>query len=194
VTSTAATQLRRKSPAERLLETATELFADYGIRPVGIDRILRESGVAKASLYSSYGSKEGLVRAYLHGLDMRDRTRWENAVADVADPIDRLLTFFDLAVESAQKRNYRGCQYLNATTEFPGTNLPMLEPVREHRDWVLGEMTELLTVAGDPEPSTVAARIQLVYDGALAGSKFAHSEESIRLGRRMAVDLIHRLG
>lgn len=44
-------------PADRLLQTATDLFATQGIRSVGIDQILREAGVAKASLYSSFGSK-----------------------------------------------------------------------------------------------------------------------------------------
>lgn len=180
------------SPAERLLATATELFGVNGIRAVGIDRILAESGVAKASLYSAFGSKDRLVQAYLEALDVRDRNRWEGAVADVEEPLDRVLAFFDLAAASAPVRNYRGCQYLNAATEFPGDELPMLAPVRAHRQWVFDRIAENLTAADIRDPQTVATRIQLIYDGALAGSKFTHSEDPIRLGRRMVEDLLRQ--
>ncbi|PTR23478.1 TetR family transcriptional regulator [Rhodococcus sp. OK519] len=180
------------SPAERLLATAMELFAVNGIRAVGIDRILAESGVAKASLYSAFGSKDGLVQAYLDALDVRDRNRWEGAVSDVAEPLDRVLGFFDLAAASAPVRNFRGCQYLNAATEFPGDEMPMLAPVRAHRQWVFDRIVENLAAGEVPDPETVAAQIQLIYDGALAGSKFCHSEDPIHLGRRMVADLLHR--
>ena len=178
------------TPAERLLATATELFAAHGIRAVGIDRILAEAGVAKASLYSAFGSKDGLVTAYLERLDERDRARWAAAVAEVTDPVVRLLTFFDLAAASAPIRNFRGCQYLNAATEFPGQDLPMLAPVRAHRVWVREVMVAALREAGCPSADEVAQRVQVIYDGALAGTKFMHSDEAIQLGRSMAIGLI----
>ena len=55
----------RRSPRERLLEAAGELFYAEGIQSVGIDRVIERAGVAKASLYSTFGSKEELVEAYL---------------------------------------------------------------------------------------------------------------------------------
>ncbi|MGD1109691.1 MAG: helix-turn-helix domain-containing protein, partial [Mycobacterium sp.] len=67
---------RSASPADRLLAVATKLFAAHGIRAVGIERILRESGCAKASLYDFYGSKAALVLAYLSRLDHADRHKW----------------------------------------------------------------------------------------------------------------------
>ena len=67
-------------PADRLLAAATELFGKHGIRAVGIDRILRESDCAKASLYSTFGSKDALVIAYLTELDMNDQDRFTKAV------------------------------------------------------------------------------------------------------------------
>src|SRR6201997_4395259 len=63
-TSTEPTTARR-SPRERLLEAAGELFYAEGVQSVGIDRVIERAGVAKASLYSTFGSKEELVRAYL---------------------------------------------------------------------------------------------------------------------------------
>ncbi|WP_145707474.1 TetR/AcrR family transcriptional regulator [Rhodococcus rhodochrous] len=177
----------KPSPATRLLDTASTLFAEHGIRAVGIDRILAEAGVARASLYSSYGSKDALVLAYLDDLDQRDRQRWHAAVEPLDDPIAKILTFFDLALQSAPKKNFRGCQYANAATEFPQEPL---EPVLAHREWLNSTLVELLDLAGVSEPEAVARRVQLIYDGALSGSKFEHSVEPIRFGREMARDVI----
>ncbi|WP_420094730.1 TetR/AcrR family transcriptional regulator [Nocardia asteroides] len=182
-----AGQPARPSPAQRLLDTAGALFARYGIRAVGIDRVLAEAGVARASLYSSYGSKDALVLAYLEHLDRRDRARWQEAVAAVPGPADRVLTFFDLALASAPGKGFRGCQYANAATEFPDERL---EPVVAHRVWVRETLTGLLAEAGVADPGVLAQRIQLVYDGALAGSKLEHSVEPLRLGRAIAAELL----
>lgn len=177
------------SPAERLLASATKLFAAQGIRAVGIDHLLRDAAVAKASLYSTYGSKEALVIAYLTHLDLRDRNRYQEAVADLADPVDKVLAFFDLAITGARSRDFRGCLYANAATEFPGTEL---EPVSIHRRWVLDTVAELLTAAGVDRPVEVARDVQLIYDGAQVGSKVARSVLPIEQGRRLAQRLITR--
>ncbi|WP_166907990.1 TetR/AcrR family transcriptional regulator [Mycobacterium sp. DL440] len=176
-------------PAQRLLNTAAELFANQGIRAVGIDQILREAGVAKASLYSSYGSKDALVMAYLTDLDHADRNRWEQAVAGIDDPVRRILMFFDLASGSATRRNYRGCLYANAATEYPSAEL---EPVQAHRKWLRSTLSALLEQAGVPAPETLARHIQLLYDGALLGSKLERSIEPITAARALAQELIER--
>ncbi|TDZ45073.1 TetR/AcrR family transcriptional regulator [Mycobacteroides franklinii] len=174
-------------PADRLLRTAADLFATQGIRAVGIDQILREAGVAKASLYSSYGSKDGLIVAYLEELDQRDRKRWNAAVAARRDPIVKILTFFDLAAAAGKARNFRGCLYANAATEFPGTEW---EPVRSHREWFRSTVGALLRAAGRARPDATARQVQLLYDGALTASKIEKSVDPIALARKLARQLI----
>ncbi|TDZ92989.1 putative transcriptional regulator [Mycobacteroides salmoniphilum] len=175
------------APADRLLSAAADLFATQGIRAVGIDQILREAGVAKASLYSSYGSKDALIVAYLEELDQRDRNRWNSAVATLRDPVGKVLTFFDLAAAAANARNFRGCLYANAATEFPGTEW---EPVRAHREWFRATVTALLREAGIARPDNVARRVQLFYDGALTASKMEKSVAAISLARKLTRELI----
>jgi AcrR family transcriptional regulator len=181
-------------PAGRLLATATELFASQGIRAIGVDQILREAAVAKASLYSTYGSKDALVLAYLSTLDQRDRNRWRQAVTDVADAQARVLVFFDLAIAAAPTRGFRGCLYANAATEYPDTELA---PVREHRQWMHGLLAELITEADPAQSATavdLAHRIQLIYDGALVGSKIERSTEPLRRARALTVELLSQHG
>jgi AcrR family transcriptional regulator len=113
--STALTDPSRPArPADRLLATATRLFAANGIRAIGVDRILRESGCAKASLYSTYGSKESLVIAYLTQLDLADRILFEQAAEQQIDPVEKALTFFDLARAKGLRNEFPGCLYANA--------------------------------------------------------------------------------
>ena len=184
-----ADPMRSARPADRLLAVATDLFASHGIRAVGIDRILRESGCAKASLYSTYGSKESLVIAYLTDLDRADRNRFEQAIEQLADPVEKALTFFDLARANGLRRDCPGCLYANAATEFPGVRF---EPIDAHRHWVRSTLTELLKAAGATPPKSTARKVQLLYDGALAASKMERSVEPIRFARRLAAETIAR--
>jgi AcrR family transcriptional regulator len=178
-------------PAERLLTVASKLFAAQGIRAVGVDQILREAAVAKASLYSTYGSKDALVTAYLRDLDQRDRNRWLQSVTDIADPVARILAFFDLAIANAPVRGFRGCLYANAATEFPGTDLA---PVQEHRLWmhttIADQFRQASPDASAEVSSDLARHIQLVYDGALVGSKIERSVDPLQRGRAVARQLI----
>ena len=56
---------RAAAARSRLLAAADELFYSEGVHTVGIERVIEHAGVAKATLYNAFGSKEGLVRAYL---------------------------------------------------------------------------------------------------------------------------------
>jgi AcrR family transcriptional regulator len=176
-------------PADRLLAAATDLFGKHGIRAVGIDRILREADCAKASLYSSFGSKDALVIAYLTELDVADRNRFAQAIEGLTDPVTQALMFFDLAHTRGLRHDYPGCLYSSAASEFPGVRF---EPIDEHRRWVRATLSGLLKTAGVRRPAPLARQIQLLYDGALLASKVEQSVEPIRFGRGLAEDAIVR--
>lgn len=143
--------------------------------------------MAKASLYSTYGSKDALVLAYLNDLDQADRNRWGQAATEAGDEIDKILLFFDLATVAATARDFRGCLYANAATEFPGVEF---EPVAAHRRWLVETIADLLDGAGITEPNNLARQIQLLYDGALVGSKISRSVEPITQARAWAAERI----
>src|SRR3982751_5978814 len=92
--SAASGSVRKPSARERLLTAADELFYAEGIHTVGIDRVIERAGVAKASLYSTFGSKDELVRAYLEGRHELRRTRLLAGLERFDDPRDRLLGVF----------------------------------------------------------------------------------------------------
>lgn len=180
----------RPLPAERLLDAASTLFASEGIRAVGIERVLDAAGVARASLYQNFGSKDALVIAYLRRQDEQDRAGYERACAGVADPRERTLLVFDLAAKTARRRRYRGCLYLNAATEFPNPRHPVNAAVRAHRRWLEDLWTATLDELGIASPAPIVSRLTVLYDGCLAGSKISKSVEPILLARTMAAELL----
>ena len=107
------------SVRDRLLAAANELFYQEGIHTVGIERVLERAGVAKASLYSTFGSKDELVRAYLLARHERRQARINARIARHESPREKILAIFDLVAELAAEPNFRGCAFVRASSEGP---------------------------------------------------------------------------
>lgn len=111
---------------ERLLKAAYKLFSRYGVNQIGIDRVLKESGCAKSSLYKYFKSKTDLVLAFL---DMREEVwthQWlEAEIYRRADaPEDRLLAIFDAYDDWFRDRAYEGCSFIRVLLETkPGSRV-----------------------------------------------------------------------
>ena len=157
---------RRPSPRERLLKAADELFYAEGINSVGIDRVIERADVARASLYSTFGSKDELIRGYLeHRMEIsKDKLR---AAAEAhADPREALLSVFGVQAATFARPGYQGCAFNRATAEAsPGT--AAYEVPRAYRRWLHDFFAGLAAAAGAPEPDLLASQIQLLYDGAM---------------------------
>jgi AcrR family transcriptional regulator len=152
--TSAAGERAKRSARDRLLDAADELFYEEGIHIVGIDRVIEKAGVAKASLYSTFGSKDELVRAYL-------TRRYESRYTT---PRDRLLGVFDALGESITQPGYHGCAFANATAESsPGSVAEQV--TQEYRAWTRALLTDLARDAGAADPATLAGQLHLLYDG-----------------------------
>src|SRR3981081_904825 len=100
---------------ERILDTAYELFSHDGIRAVGIDRIIADAGIAKATLYRHFPSKEQLVLAFLDLRERRWTREWLEAESErrAATRQDRVLVVFDVLDDWFQRPDYEGCSFIN---------------------------------------------------------------------------------
>ena len=167
----------RPAPRERLLEAADRLFYEEGVCSVGIDRILKEADAARASLYSTYGSKDELVRAYLQ----RRSEAWQALVAEVlpqrwSTPRERIIGVFEMLSEWFAAPGYHGCPFINASAEI--ASAPAVEDVRDrHRAWVRELFTELASQSGAGDPQATAAQLVLLYDGSMVGAQLDRSVE-----------------
>lgn len=154
----------KASARERLLSAANELFYAEGVQTVGIDRIIERAGVAKASLYNTFGSKDELVHAYLQARHAASAGRILAAVDRFEAPRDRLLGVFDALSESFTGPGYRGCAFVAASAEAePGSRTE--QAATAYRTWVRGLFTDLARQAGAPDPDLLGRRLHLLYDG-----------------------------
>ena len=150
------------SARERILLTAHDLFYRDGIRGTGIDRIIADSKVTKATFYRHYPSKDTLIGAYLdyrHG-------RWMGAFQDAlcrhgggsGALVPALREWFD-------EPGFRGCAFVNAAGEM-GTALPETRQWLKRHKAALRRLLESLFSA-DAERSSTVAIIALGIDGAI---------------------------
>src|ERR1700744_6075888 len=155
---------RRPSARERLLDAADELFYEEGIHIVGIDRVIEKAGVAKASLYSTFGSKDELVRAYLTRRYDQRRTRITEWVNRCSTPRERLLGVFHALGEPIAQPGYHGCAFATATAESSRGSVAE-QVTQEYRAWTRALFTDLARDAGAADPATLGAQLHLLYDG-----------------------------
>lgn len=191
---TSSRRRNRPGPRQRLLASATNLFTTEGIRVIGIDRILRDADVAKASLYSLFGSKDSLVVAYLEELDSEWRKRWEEIAREREKPEARIIAFFDLCIRDEPNNNFRGSHFQNAASEYPRPETESEERIRnaamEHRDWCRNTMAELLNERFGYSSRTLADQLMVCLDGGLAGAKMSRTVVPLETTRSMARQLL----
>jgi AcrR family transcriptional regulator len=180
---------RRPSARERLLDAADELFYEEGIHIVGIDRVIEKAGVAKASLYSTFGSKDELVRAYLNRKYEQRRTRITEWLTRYSTPRGRLLGVFDALGDSIAQPGYHGCAFANASAESsPGSVAEQV--TQEYRAWTRNLFTELARDAGAADPATLAAQLHLLYDGVNWAARIDHDLDAARRAQAAAEVLL----
>lgn len=152
------------SARERLLAAAQELFYEEGINTVGIDRVIERAGVAKASLYNVFGSKDELIHAYLTARHEARKERMTTRLAGYESPRDKILAIFDDQRENAEKTGARGCAFVRASAELHGGKVKSV--CDETREWLLGLFRDLSESAGAREAAALARQLTLLYDGA----------------------------
>jgi AcrR family transcriptional regulator len=190
VSVTATTPSESRAPArERLLAAADELFYAEGVQTVGIDRIIEQAGVAKASLYNLFGSKEALVSAYLESRHRSTIERLKAAVGRHRDPRKRLLAVFEVQGEIFAEPGFRGCAILTATAETPDGSV-IDTAAEEYRAEMLALFTELAREAGVANPGKLARQLHLIYDGAGVAARLDHDPSVARSARTAAGALL----
>lgn len=153
----------------KILETANELFYGDGIRTVGVDRLISESAVTKATFYKHYGSKDRLIVQYVRYRDNATRDRVQTVIDGLPDPEAALRGLMAQVSHEIASPDFRGCAFLNAASEYPDPTHPVRLVVSEHRDWYTGVLTTLLTDMGHPMPGDAADELMLACDGARGG-------------------------
>ena len=181
--------VRASAARERLLAAADELFYAEGVHTVGIDRVIERAGVAKATLYSAFGSKEELVRAYLTARHLARKEHFLRVIARHGAPRDKVLAVFDSLAGAAADPRFRGCAFLNASAESPSGGA-VEQASDSHRAWQRGLFADLARAAGAADPDRLGGQLMLLYDGALVAARMDRDPAAVAVARAVAEALI----
>ncbi|MGW6902467.1 TetR/AcrR family transcriptional regulator [Streptomyces sp. NBC_01727] len=179
----------KASARERLLEAADELFYGEGVQTVGIDRVIEHAGVAKASLYNIFGSKEGLVCAYLELRFARRRDRVARALTRFRTPREQLLGVFDALGEAFTDPQFNGCPFARATSETTEDSA-IRKVADDYRAWVRGLFSELGAASGYANPEALARQLLLLFDGAEQSARMDRDPSAATTARAAAAALL----
>ncbi|GLK17237.1 TetR/AcrR family transcriptional regulator [Herbiconiux flava] len=166
---------------ERLVAVASELFYREGIHRVGMDRVLAEANVTRATMYRHFTGKEALVAAYLEREDAGVRGLFAAVAVTAGDDPRRLVELLIEAIaDDVADRHDRGCPFINAAAEFPDAASPIRTIVTRHRAWFRATVRAALVAAhadaddaaGRPgfDADEAAATLVLLRDAALVGA------------------------
>jgi len=163
-----------KRAADRIRETARELFYSQGIRAVGVDEIVRSAGVTKPSLYRAYPSKDALAAEFVSQWGEGFTRRFEAAIAEHAgDPRAGVLAFFKRLGERTEAKGYRGCAVSNCAVEYPEAGHPGRAVALTHKAAVRARFRELAREMGARKPNQLGDGLMLLMEGAfLTGQLF----------------------
>jgi AcrR family transcriptional regulator len=189
MTVIASSRTDSSPPRDRLLETASRLFYGEGIHAVGVDRLVSEASVTRATFYRHFAGKEALVVAYLQGREALAHTLFAAASAQTSDPVLLLRAVVVAITEDVCGEGFRGCPFINAAAEYPDADGAVRQTVRAFREWFHGILSNLLAAAGHPDPAGAARRLVIVRDGVMVGG-YLDEHREVLVSLAGAVDAV----
>lgn len=181
--------VRPSAARERLLAAAAQVFYTEGIHAVGVDRVIAQAQVTRATFYRHFPGKDDLVRAYVERADADIRARLAGARASTEDPYRLLDLLVDGIGADICAPGFRGCPFINAAAEFPDPGHPVHAAVVAHRAWFRSALVDLLTAMAYADPQLGADTLIMLRDGTMVAG-YLGAPEAARDNLRAAVSAL----
>ncbi len=172
-----------KSPRERIIETTFRLFAKQGYNSTGINQIISEAEVARASFYQHFKSKEDLCIAFLNVRHEYWFGELNTFVAKEKESKSKVIRAFDFLVYMNEKESFRGCSFLNILSEIPMDNTKILSVIQSHKADLRSYFSELT----DDE---VSDHIYMLFESSIIESQLFRTNEFIEKSKKIVTNLI----
>jgi AcrR family transcriptional regulator len=157
---------------ERILAAAYDLFSRHGIRAVGIDAIIEQSGVARMTLYRHFTCKEQLVLAFLEQRAQFWASGWLQAevMRRAATARDRLLAIFDVFGEWFRVEGFEGCTFINVMLETPNPDDRIRRASVEYLERIRQFLAQLAGEAGISDREAFARKWHILMKGSIVSA------------------------
>ncbi|UFH57680.1 TetR/AcrR family transcriptional regulator [Spirosoma sp. KNUC1025] len=178
---------------DKIIDTAERLFYTQGYSNTGINQVIEEADIAKASLYNHFGTKADLLVAYIQRTHDRWFNRLESAVKQVADPKDKLLVLFDHHLNRQQIRQFGGCPFIKANDEAGTSDPRVLSEIQRTKQHSKDFIKRLVANSGHQQLLTdgeLAELIFLTLEGAITAASVFKRAADIQSARKIIQKLI----
>lgn len=177
----------RSKKRDALIETAEELFYQFGFHAVGIDRIIAESQVAKMTLYKHFPSKDDLIETVLTEASKRV-VQWLETETDRLSLTDemRIDALFDAHEAWFREHNFKGCLFARACAEYPDADNHLHQVAERHFRTMFKVVEKQASLAGAKDPANAAENLMVLLEGAKALAFAASAPIAARRAKRVA--------
>src|SRR5580704_10080564 len=170
-----------RGTTEKVLATASRLFYANGVRAVGIEWIVAESGVAKTSLYRHFQTKDDLVAAFLEREDREFWQQWDGIIGAAANPKAELMSLLGWIGKRVSRDGYRGCPQINVAAEFADPEHPARKIRKRHKLVMLERLKVIVARIGARRPDDTAVQLALLIDGAFTSDGRLSKTNAVRI-------------
>ncbi len=181
----------RPNKRDELIRKSLEIFYRDGFHATGMDKLVKETGISKTSMYKHFRTKEDLILAVLRLRDENFRNWFYRRVEELAEaPPARLLAMFDALDEWFRSDGFRGCMFIKASAEYQDRGDPIHVQSAEHKRLLLDYATRLATEAGATEPASLARQLMLLKEGAIVIAAMTGNLDAAEDAKRAAATLL----
>ena len=187
--------MKESATKTRILDVASRLFYDQGYNSTGINQIIDEAGIAKASLYTHFPSKRDLLAAYIQKAEESWFVKMNDYLAPFKDPKEKLLALFDFRVDRQLANNFAGCQFTKISAEVPKDDLRAFELVGHQKNLVKSFIAEQLEQINLSQPQTLSKEMLadtffLMLEGATVAAAVYKDASAIQKAKVIAEKLL----
>lgn len=161
---------RKQSKREIILSTATQLFIQESYITVGVDRIITESDIAKATFYKNFPSKEELVFACLQELKLDIQIAVEEHISEKSVPLEKLEQLFLWYIDWVNQNDARGCPFHKARMDVADLYPSILVVLDEYRNWLFNTTTSIFKELELNDPIAITHLFLSLLDGIINSS------------------------
>lgn len=172
------------SPRERILKVTSDLFHQQGYNSTGVNQIIKEAKVAKASFYQHFESKEKLCIEFLNSRHIFWFTELTKFISKRKSIKDKTLLSFDFIIYMNEKENFRGCSFLNILSEISKEQNEILTIIQSHKEDLRNLFRDMI------DNELIATHIYLLFESAIIESQLFQSNEIVSQTKTIINNLI----
>ena len=178
---------------QRIIATASELFYRKGYNSTGIDEVIREADVAKATLYKHFRSKKDLCVAYLQTRETAFIDGLTQAIGRQPQGRTRVLAIFDFLADFYETPDFTGCWAMRTASEVPEGHEAVRGEVVRQKQRLIDFFERVLAEAGAAEGRRLplsSKQLYIVYEGAVAECYMHSADWPLREARDLVEQIV----